>query len=61
MQWDLRTIKGASRWLNRVWTLAHEHFSACETSSLNRGTDILKKKLVSAENDAIKQVPTYVL
>lgn len=56
MQWDVRTIKGASRWLNRVWTLAHEHLSACEGASLDRGTDILKRKLISVENETIKQV-----
>lgn len=52
IQWDIRTIKGVHRWLNRVWTITHEHINACDPYKESDSV----KKLVSLQHKTIKQV-----
>ena len=57
IQWDIRAIKGAHRWLNRVWALTHDHMAAvCNSSTQEGRKDTLSKQLLQAQNKAIKQV-----
>ncbi len=57
IQWDIRAIKGAHRWLNRVWSLTQDHIAACG-SEMNCGSEALNKKLVSVQHEAIREVGT---
>lgn len=63
IQWDIKAIKGAHRWLKRIWSLSQEHIAACDSRSgrvcrVDRTS--LEKKLVSVQHKTIKQVMVFL-
>ncbi len=56
IKWDVKAIQGMSRWLQRVWSMCHDHANACGQQSKLKLTQEQKKLLMSAKHEAIQKV-----